>query len=801
MVKFEMSTKSINLKNKRLLATFVSLAFTNAHAEGYYFNSNDLKSFGVNSDSANKLLESDSLQPGTQRLSFVVNGRKVPFDGRVVIENDGYPCLTISLLDDLDIDTNHVKFDKSGCLLNGSGSDLLVKTNPKRQEIEIIAPINMIASNKSGYVEGGNAALLNYSLQGFNIRGKNSRNDSYAGFLTAGFNTDNWIFRNKSTVSSYNGENEFKNNETYAQKTFESLGKTLRVGDVDYYDQFYGVSLRGLQWTPDPSLAGGPVTSLQGFSNEDSQITVYQLGQLVYAGRVQAGHYKINSVPVLNSQAPYEVVLRGANGAETKSIVTAAEANIYQTTRYNDGLSLAVGKATNIKSKYNNEPLVATTSYNWSMSDSLTVGAGNLFTNKYFSLAGQATFNFTAKNSISVSQYVSSDKSIPEITHNGGSTSVLLTNALGDRFSLSNTLGYRTGGYRGVEDLGLNYNSYYKWQQSNSLSANFDSIGSLSLSYSLNEGDGHKDNNYSFTWGRSFYSAYVTATLQKQKIEYNNKLTTETRLYAQLSIPLSNRQRINSSYTSSDNWHRSSVDYRSSENSGFNYGVGYAKETNKIRTLDTAFVEASKTAKFAHFGGRVSVSDDFKSLSTYVSGGVLLNNNAVTFSPYEIGDTFGVVNVGKYPNIEIQTPNGKVWTDNKGNAVVSSLNSFSSNLIEVNTKTAPKNLNIMSGIKRVIPSRGTFRNIVFDTKEVNRVLIYAVDKSNKPLPHGAFVTDSRSDAIVGFVEQGGMIFLNDTPKDPVKVSLGNNMYCSIKMNDDTPSAQSGAFVTVHKTCE
>ncbi|HGU0990004.1 TPA: fimbria/pilus outer membrane usher protein, partial [Escherichia coli] len=308
-------------------------------------DSNDLKSFGVNSDSANKLLESDSLQPGAQRLSFVVNGRKVPFDGRVVVENDGYPCLTTSLLNDLDIDTNHVKFDKSGCLLNGSGSDLLVKTNPKRQEIEIIAPINMIASNKSGYVEGGNAALLNYSLQGFNIRGKNSRNDSYAGFLTAGFNTDNWIFRNKSTVSSYNGENEFKNNETYAQKTFESLGKTLRVGDVDYYDQFYGVSLRGLQWTPDPSLAGGPVTSLQGFSNEDSQITVYQLGQLVYAGRVQAGHYKINSVPVLNSQAPYEVVLRGANGAETKSIVTAAEANIYQTTRYNDGLSLAVGKA------------------------------------------------------------------------------------------------------------------------------------------------------------------------------------------------------------------------------------------------------------------------------------------------------------------------------------------------------------------------------------------------------------------------------------------------------------------------
>ncbi|EHR9374855.1 fimbria/pilus outer membrane usher protein [Escherichia coli] len=796
-----MNTKSTNLKHKKLLATFVSLVFTNAHAEGYYFNNSDLKSFGVTSDNANQLLQSDALQPGAQRLSFLVNGRKVPFDGRVVVENDGRPCLTTSLLNDLDIDTNQLIFDKSGCLINGGGSNLIVKTNPKHQEIEFIAPINMIASNKSGYVEGGNAALLNYSLHGFNVKGKNSRNDSYAGFITSGFNTNNWIFRNKSTVSSYNGENEFKNNETYAQKTFESLGKTLRVGDVDYYDQFYGVSLRGLQWTPDPSLAGGPVTSLQGFSNEDSQITVYQLGQLVYAGRVQAGFYKINSVPVLNSQAPYEIVLTGPSGGDTKSIVTAAEASIYQTAQYNDGLSLAVGKATNIKSKYNNEPLMATTSYNWKASDNLTVGAGTLFTDKYYSLAGQATYSFTPRNSISVYQYVSDDKSDPETTRNGSSTSVLLTNALGERFSLSNSLKYRTDGYRGVEDLGLNYSSFYKWQQSNSLSTSLNPIGSLSLSYSINEGDGHKENNYSFTWGRNFYSAYVTATLQKQKVEYNNKLTSETRLYAQLSIPLSNKQRVISSYTSSDEWHRLSADYRSSEDSGFNYGVGYTKETNKSRTLDTVSVEASKTAKFAHVGGRVNANDDFKSLATYVSGGVLINSNAVTFSPYEIGDTFALVKVGEHPDIEIQTPNGKVWTDSKGNAVVSSLSSFSSNLIEVNTKTAPQNLDIMSGVKRVTPSRGTFKNIVFDAKKVNRLLVYAVDKNNKPLPSGAFVTDAHNDAVVGFVEQGGMIFFNDVPKHPVKVNLGNNMYCSMKMNNGTPSSQSGAFTTVHEICD
>lgn len=184
-----------------------------------------------------------------------------------------------------------------------------------------------------------------------------------------------------------------------------------------------------------------------------------------------------------------------------------------------------------------------------------------------------------------------------------------------------------------------------------------------------------------------------------------------------------------------------------------------------------------------------------------MSAGVLINNNAVTFSPYEIGDTFAVVSVGEHPDIEIQTPNGKVWTDSKGNAVVSSLSSFSSNLIEINTKTAPKNLDIMSGVRRVTPSRGTFKNIVFDAKKVNRLLVYAVDKNNKPLPSGAFVTYAHNDVIVGFVEQGGMIFFNDVPKHPVKVNLGKNMYCSMKMNNDTLSAPSDVFTTVHEICE
>ncbi len=800
MVKSGMNTKSKKPNHKKLIALLISLTLTKAYGKGYYFADGDLNTLGISAADAKKLLESDTFQPGIQQLSVTVNGQDTNYNGKVNIRNDGHPCLTESLLSDIGISIQKLKFTQEGCLASKDGSDLVVTPNPKGRRIDILAPINLVDTNKIKYLEGGSAALFNYNLHGFNLRTKHSRSDSYTGFITAGFNTENWIFRNKSTLSSSNGNNEFKNTQSYLQKTFESQGKILRIGDVDYYDQFYGVSLRGLQWTPEPSLAGGPITSLQGFANEDSQIEVYQLGQLVYAGQVQAGYYKIESVPVLNSQSPYEVVLTSPNGKKTKSLISAAEAVINQSMQQNSGFSFAAGKATNIKNKYYNEPLVASASYNWAITNNFGLGVGTLASENYFSLAGSASYNLTARNKISVTEYFAEEKKSAG-SKKGSSSSLLLTNGLGKDFTLSNSFRYRTNDYNGIEDIGSNAGSYYKWQQSNSLSANLNKIGSLGLTYSISDGRDRRQNNYGATWGKSISNAYLSTTIQKQRVEYRNKSFEETRFYAQVSLPLSGNQRVSSSYTSGDKWRRLSTDYRKSQNSGFSYGLGYSKETNQSRKQDAVFVEASKTTRFTNVGGRVNLNDNYKSLATYAGGGIVIDNNSITFSPYAIGDTFAIVNVGKYSDIELQTPNGKVWTDNNGNAVVPSLRSFNNNLIEVNLKTSPKNLDVMNGIKRITPSRGTFKNLNFETKEVNRVLVYAKDRNNKPLPYGALVSDGQNDAIVGFVDKEGMIFFNDLPKGKVKVGLGSNQTCSIVIGSDDSFSKSGVFTTMHKTCE
>ncbi|WP_432368187.1 fimbria/pilus outer membrane usher protein (plasmid) [Cronobacter sakazakii] len=797
-----MNTKSKKTRYRKILTVLISLYLTKANAQGYYFPVEELQSFGITPRDAKKLLDSNTLQPGVYRIPITINGRGVNYDGKVNIGNDGQPCLNRSLLSDIGINIHKLNFAKDGCLASKKGADLVIMPNSKARRIEILAPVDFLEVNEKKYSEGGDAALFNYNLHAFNLRNKFSNSNSYTGFVTSGFNTGNWIFRNKSTLSSSNGKNEFENTQTYLQKTFQSQSKILKIGDIDYSDQFYGISLRGLQWVPEPSLNGGPITSLQGFSNDDSQIEIYQLGQLVYAGQVHAGYYKIDSVPVLNSQSPYEIVLTSPNGKKNKSIVTAAEAIINQAMQKNSGFSFAAGKATNIKDSRQNEPLVASASYNWNISNDLGLGSGTLISEKYYSIAGNATYSLTPRNTISVTQYIA-EENLPNSKgkKRGSSSNLLLTNGLGKQLSLSNSFKYRTNDYRGIEDVSLNYGSKYKWQQSNNLSANFNSLGSLGLTYSIYQGDARKYNSYSATWGRGIFSAYLSATVQKQRIQNKNKSYEETRFYAQISIPLSGRQRVSTSYTYGDKSSRWSSDYRKSENSGLNYGIGYSKEKNKFTTQDTVFAEASQTTKFSHIGGRLNLNEYYKSLATHASGGVAINKDTITFSPYEIGDTFAIVKVGKYSGIELNTPNGRVWTNSNGNAVIPSLLSFGNNIIEVNLKTSPKNLDIMNGSKRLKPSRGTVREIEFDTKEVNRVIVYAKDRSNKPLPYGALVTDEQSETIVGFVDDDGMIFFNDMPRGKVKVSLGNNGSCSIEMGSEDAFSKSSVFTTLHKTCK
>lgn len=800
MAKLEMNIKSKKQTIKKCATLIFSIYLPNAQAESFYFTQADIQSAGISTESANKLLKNNSFQFGVRHIPIYINGNVANYEGNVFIDNGGQPCITKALMKEVGLKSDAASFDNNGCLEIDGKSSFKVTPDPKHQRIDISAPITVLSSNSEIFSKGGNAALLNYNLNAFNFMGRYGNTDSYTGFLMSGFNSDNWIFRNKSTINSYQGKNKFRSTQTYVQKTFDSLGKILKIGDIDSYDQFYGIYLRGAQWSPEQSITSRMVTSIEGFAAEDSQIEIYQLGQLVYAGQVRAGHYQVNAVPVLNNNSQYEVILTSSNGNKVKSVVTAAESIINQTVQRNSGFSIAIGEALNTRRDSESQPLVATASYLWA-GPSLSFGGGALVHEKYFSIAANASHNFTTRNYLSLTQYLSKDRSTLRGDKNGSSSNVVLTNRLSQSITMSNSIIYRTKDYRGIEDIGSYSNFHYRLQQGNSLNINFSKFGTAGLTYSVSERTGKRENNYGLSWSTNIASAYLTTSIQKQNIQKGKNDLNETRFYAQLSIPLGNHQNLRSSYSSSENWRRLNTEYQKNNKHGLNYVLGYSKESNNNNSKDSMYVEASKTTRFSQLGGRLNFDKYYKSLSTYMRGGVVVDNNSISFTPYSIGDTFAIVNVGKHPDIEVQTPSGNVRTDSDGNAVVSNLNSFSNNIIQVSSETAPKNLDIVSGVKRIKPSRGTYEKLIFDTKEVKRTIVYAKDKFNKPLPYGALVTDGQNDAVVGFVDKDGMIFFNDMPSGKVKVGLGNNNSCLITMDNRGSLSNTGMFTTMHKTCE
>ncbi|EFC0466508.1 fimbria/pilus outer membrane usher protein, partial [Escherichia coli] len=313
------------------------------------------------------------------------------------------PCITKEILDAIDVKHSTLSFDSERCLNDGK---VILNLKPKKQSIDINLPANLISSGDNMYQHGGSAGIINYNLHAFNMRDKYGHVNSYSGFITSGFNTDDWQFRNKSTISKSKGENKFRNTETYLQKTFESQSKMLRIGDFNTDSRFYGVPLRGVQWSPDYTMSGKTVTTISGYSNSDAQIEIYQSGQLLYVGYVHAGQFEVPNIPVINSQLPYEINLTSANGDVSKSMVTATEALSRQTVKKESGLSVSLGVANDTYHDETKSPLMFSVSYDWQSFGDIQLSNGFLASNYYKSIAGNIVYNFTPYSTLSYTHYI-----------------------------------------------------------------------------------------------------------------------------------------------------------------------------------------------------------------------------------------------------------------------------------------------------------------------------------------------------------------------------------------------------------
>ena len=229
-----------------------------------------------------------------------------------------------------------------------------------------------------------------------------------------------------------------------------------------------------------------------------------------------------------------------------------------------------------------------------------------------------------------------------------------------------------------------------------------------------------------------------------------------------------------------------------------NYEVGVERDLSAQEQSTRGQIDLMP--RYARVGLGVSRAPSSTSYTGQLQGGVVAHEGGLTFSPYPVGDTFGIVSVGDIGAAKVDTPQGPVWTDFTGQAVIASLPAYANSRVEVQTQSLPKRVDLKNGTQVLAAGRGSFSTVAFDVVKVRRVLLNASDQQGRQLPQGASVF-GKDDRFLTSVVGEGMIFLNDASEaQTLRVSLPDSSTCLISLDSGTRPDNDMFYETQSAVC-
>ncbi|MNF67594.1 Outer membrane usher protein FimD precursor [compost metagenome] len=456
---------------------------------------------------------------------------------------------------------------------------------------------------------------------------------------------------------------------------------------------------------------------------------------------------------------------------------------------------MAAGKVRDIGDSGADEPQVFTINYDWLVGKQSKIAAGAMLTGDYTAAGLVLDTVFTKDTSLSFSNVISQAK---EEDKNGLQSSITARTKLTERVSASGSVTQQSTGYRSLLDTTQVDEQYPIYQDptdpdylktstydndddrsrteySANLGFSTEHFGGGSLGFVQSKSAGGDwSSSVSASWGKSFKGTSISATLQ-------HDLTGNVgdSAFLSVSVPLGQSRSIQTRVSKSGNSDAQiGVTYTDRVNDALNYSISATKQGGGDGTNMAGNVSA--TPRYAQVNlGYSQDGADSTNYSTNVRGAFAFHGEGVTPSPYHIQDTFGIAKVGDEAGIKINTPNGNVWTDAGGRAVLAQIPAYSSSRVEVATDTLPRNVDIDNGYKSLNVGRGSVSLVEFGVVKVRRLLLTAVDQHGSPLPKGASVT-GQDDAFVTTVIDDGKIFLEDTSQTVLMVNLPGGKQCALE---------------------
>ena len=774
------------------------------------FDRETLKALGMD-PAISKYFEKEArFAPGEVPLALKVNGTsKGAFIAR--FSEKGELCFDEGLLKQAALKIPSDINDTPCYDFRKTWPNTIIKQHPEKEELEIIVPTDALdsqADDLGDYVTGGAAGMLNYSLFTTLNQFADSQSDYSQATIDGGFNILDWMVRSHQMLSYNDGRYSTTSSSTWIQHTFVGLGSTMKAGEVSLNNSLLdGASIYGVSFSPDSALSPNDAgVQVSGIANSSqARVEIRQGNKLIASNLVPQGPFTLTDLQLLDRSSDLSVTVVESDGSQQRFIVPATQYNRGSGTP--TGIHVAFGR---VDDDYKKKPWVGSVSMGTRLTHNLNLSGGLIGARDYQNAAINVDWLLT-RLSTTTQLAVSNDR---EYTLQGQKASVSANYALTPNISLRASAAHATRDYRTLSDtLDNDFVAQNKNEYSAGISLATEAIGSLGLSYYQTDSY-QRDNDTRYlalSWSKAFRRAMLSVSWQHQlgtngQLHYdsgNGKNNTagndKDLVYVNLSIPLGEKSANLYSRHDSNNTHFGAT-MNANVSDELNYSVGAERGTKDNVNAVNGGINAN--LHYTQLNLNASADNDRnRTYSASMQGGIVAHGNGVTFSPWQINDTFAVARLdSNISGVRIETPQGPVWTDRWGQAIIPALPPYRNALVQIDTETLPRNVDVSNGSKRMKQGRGAVGNVNFKLLEQRRALLYVTLPDGSKLPRGIAIEDTDGKYITTVVEDGIVFINNILPRQILAARLENGV-CRIETSLPENSDPNTFYDTAEGVCK
>jgi len=764
-----------------------------------YFDPDLLKQRGFDPALAEYLKRAPRFTPGPHVVELTINGVQ---HGRAMATFDaaGKLCVDEAFADVAGLVPPTLP--NAGCSpIESAYAMAQAELHPETGSLSLIVPIDAVRPEEAeapGYARGGSAALLNYELFGSRSAFGDVHTDHLIANTELGLNAANWVLRSAQTFSDSNGISRSERRHAYAERALVGPRALLQLGEITMENAVLaGALVTGVQLKPETGLVAGVRGAIDGIAQTQARVDVRQAGALIYSAIVPPGPFRLANLSLIDRVSAVEVTVTEADGSERRFSVPAASLGTSAPVAPT-GYTLTIGRVRDQTGDARPPSWVASASRTWATSKVATLSIGGMAAEDYLSAGFGANAHWEQGTSLN-GQFAFSDATRSNRT--GRQFNVGVQQLLSRAWSLNASLLDRNAGFTDLlesahEGPATASRTDTSWSLGATLSAA--EAGTFGLAYSRTMTFDRTDSaRGTLSWGKQIHGISLSANAEWDLDDHTT--SNDDAFYFTITIPLGSKRRGAVGYNHRGDRHRWSARFEDAPTDTLRYRLNAERDTQRRETDLRA--DLSLLPRYTQLDLGYSQGSGGNTTASYgLRGGIVAHRRGITFSPYPIDDSFGIVELGHVPGVKVRTPTGPVWTDWRGLAVVPSLPLYRNTAIELETKTLPRNVNVGNARQDVEVGRGVVQHLVFDVTRARRVLLTARMPDGSPLPAGATVLDARN-KLLTMVTEGGEIFLIDDPAgEALGVHLPAGGACILDFKLPAAPAPDAFYETTEATC-